>query len=786
VNQTEQLLYCIALQLFAARLLFPRPRIFIRYSSSSSSERRRDNPKLAANRIESSRVEVLEKVRSQPEEEKNEKQIETTSRISPRCLPPIKKHKERNVMPSTPPGMPTTAGHRESLSELKKHVRDRLVETLSEKLRNMSDGDLDAFDAAARQRRQQRGGRLQQQQQQQPSSPPPPSPLRIMKEALLADDNSRLDCAVLTGGLTNYSYKVILRVAGGRGGGGGSGGSSTTDAGGGTAAATTTTTTASDALASSAPTPPPAGGLPPLFPQQTQQQPEPPALFAKVCFPFALWNPVRKVEYDLARVDNEYALMKKFAAKLLESSKDKGDDDGSGAGTVEEKLPIAAPYFHYDMDDSKVLVTEWSEGVDEQWANQFIEGKVDTRIVPKYARLLAKLNAMPVDDPAFNDTVRPSVNALISRTKRLMQFALNPPKDEYDDDGYDDDEDDRPKEDKCIAYLRHELGTEKVMELLQNTHDDFNRREILCHSDTHPFNVLVEPVLRMETDSSSSNIGSRGSKATPQTLFGPDGSFVLCDWEMSFVGPVGRDVGMFLPFPISCAFRHAVQGKREEAEHLLDVTVEFLDAYAAAMRLEQKKKKESASDDEGIEAFLCKQLRNAFATSFSYMLFGMYLMQVQEEFLPPIEVEVIPDGTMSLSAAVEMMEMVNDFKSRSRASVGYVGTIMGLFAFADAEPDITTFQQLRKRYEELMKQEIEELLEYHSQHSSTTSADTPTDAWNTFTPSSTEADEQSLMQHRRQRSRSISRTFLLASGRRVSDSGSLEAGVAAAEAQLQT
>jgi hypothetical protein len=36
------------------------------------------------------------------------------------------------------------------------------------------------------------------------------------------------------------------------------------------------------------------------------------------------------------------------------------------------------PYLLLDVQDMKLLVTQWSDA-DEQWANQFIDGSIDTR-----------------------------------------------------------------------------------------------------------------------------------------------------------------------------------------------------------------------------------------------------------------------------------------------------------------------------------------------------------------------------------------------------------------------
>lgn len=81
-------------------------------------------------------------------------------------------------------------------------------------------------------------------------------------------------------------------------------------------------------------------------------------LFAKLSFSHALWNPDPTMHYDLSRTDNEYKMMKLFHKINPEA--------------------VAVPYLLLDVEDMKLLVTQWSEA-DEQWANQFIDGSVDTR-----------------------------------------------------------------------------------------------------------------------------------------------------------------------------------------------------------------------------------------------------------------------------------------------------------------------------------------------------------------------------------------------------------------------
>jgi hypothetical protein len=120
--------------------------------------------------------------------------------------------------------------------------------------------------------------------------------LRRIGQALLEGDKLQLD--VLSGGYTNYSYRVFL--------------------------------------------------------QKTPNI----QLYAKLSFSRALWNPDPTIRYDLSRTTNEYKMMKLFH---------KINPDA-----------VAVPYLLLDVQDMKLLVTQWSDA-DEQWANQFIDGSIDTR-----------------------------------------------------------------------------------------------------------------------------------------------------------------------------------------------------------------------------------------------------------------------------------------------------------------------------------------------------------------------------------------------------------------------
>lgn len=120
------------------------------------------------------------------------------------------------------------------------------------------------------------------------------------------------------------------------------------------------------------------------------------AVFAKVAFPYALWAPSTDMHYDLSRVTTEFELMNRFSEELKITT-------GSDGNT---KSPIPKPYVLIDIPaceegtspNMKIFVAEWVSPTDEQWGNQFIEGEIDTRVIDQCARTLSMINLADCDD----------------------------------------------------------------------------------------------------------------------------------------------------------------------------------------------------------------------------------------------------------------------------------------------------------------------------------------------------------------------------------------------------
>lgn len=256
-------------------------------------------------------------------------------------------------------------------------------------------------------------------------------------------------------------------------------------------------------------------------------------VFAKLSFEYALWNPDKSAHYDLKRTENEYEIMK----------------------TVSSENPdeVVAPLACWDIEQEgqkmKLLVTEWSKG-DEQFSNQFIDGSVDPRVAPKLANTLATLHAIKDFDPDFNEQVKSCVEGVIELAKNRVQEMCDTthPKDRTE--GY------------CVV-----LGADVLMKVMNDNHTDYHKRECLVHSDCHVFNILVEAKPSIEK----------------LEAFGPDGTVVLCDWEMAYAGPMGRDVGLAMSFPIGCMVAHALNGHMDANKSINQYISSLLDSYSARM-----------------------------------------------------------------------------------------------------------------------------------------------------------------------------------------------------------
>lgn len=334
-------------------------------------------------------------------------------------------------------------------------------------------------------------------------------------------------------------------------------------------------------------------------------------VFAKLCFEFALWNPDKTAHYDLERTENEYKIMEKISSKTH--------------GSVVS--PLGCWNLNHEGQKMKILVTEWSKG-DEQLSNQFIDGAVDPRIAPKIAETVAALHTIEDFDPDFNQQVKPCMENLLEHMKCVAREASKS----------------QDPKDRTESYCTT-LGEDVVMNIINALTANYHQRDCLIHSDCHAFNILVEAKPSIEE----------------LEAFGKNGTMVLCDWEMAMAGPIGRDIGLAMSFPIGCMIAHAMNGHSEANESIEIYINALLDTYFAIMADAGKTEKEMAGILRSIVGW---------CGWFSYL--GFYVLNVQDSF--PVESEqnkkILHDSNGIIGMKLIRLAYDNDYVAASTSVDG--------------------------------------------------------------------------------------------------------------------
>lgn len=195
------------------------------------------------------------------------------------------------------------------------------------------------------------------------------------------------------------------------------------------------------------------------------------AVYAKVAFPYALWDPSRDAHYDLSRVTSEFELMKRFSREFkitLES------------GAV--KSPVPTPYELIDVPaaedgsypNMKIFVSEWVAPTDEQWGNQFIEGEVDNRVIEQCAKTLAMINLADCDKN-FNQGFTECFMKITAGFAPLITGVVE------------------QENDKVVVYARDVLGLEKLKAIVEKWETASQQKECLVHGDAvSEFSRVIE------------------------------------------------------------------------------------------------------------------------------------------------------------------------------------------------------------------------------------------------------------------------------------------------------
>ena len=397
------------------------------------------------------------------------------------------------------------------------------------------------------------------------------------------------------------------------------------------------------------------------------------SIYTKLYLKYAVWDADHKLEFDIQRAVSEFETMQKL-------------NDSSDASS---ESPVATPYCVLDVEagagagagengkeeaePSKLLLAQWATQTEEQWANQFIDGEVDKRVIQKVAKAFAELNLKEVAQD-WNDSARKSMLSLVPLVKLHFTRLNLVPEEECD----------------ALMNLLREVGQDAFDKVVDKYCFQLNNeRQSLCHNDCHPFNIIVEP----KRSAYNASLDDEKGEEHDVNMFGPNGAFVICDWETSICGPQGRDAGLFMSFPIACALCLAVQGHKEQALHLTECAQSFWDTYAQTLM-------ENGKSDE---TDLCRTYRVALGAMGAFQLFHLYMLGLLMDTLP---LEGVPGKEAD----------------KARAAIGVVGMKLLLLSYDETNPSLAslpsseetanldTLEGLKSYYQNLMNNQIDELV----------------------------------------------------------------------------
>ena len=264
-------------------------------------------------------------------------------------------------------------------------------------------------------------------------------------------------------------------------------------------------------------------------------------LFAKLTFTYALVFPDKPCPLD--RTKYEFESLNIYKDVVSKSSKASNE--------------AVTPYFCIDVEgDHKLLVAQFSK-LDEQAANQFIDGSTDIRVSSTLANSLAALHSMKDFDPNHNIDIKPFIQDLVNILEEIFDGMMK------EEDG---DDVDRP------TKLGKSMGKEILDKIISTYRKKLDDRDCIVHGDCHVFNMLVEAKPSIEK----------------LEAFGEKGDIVLIDWEFSRCGPIAIDMGFIHPFPITCLLTHAMSGELSSSENIIKFLDTLWDEYSSTVQTDRE------------------------------------------------------------------------------------------------------------------------------------------------------------------------------------------------------
>ena len=217
------------------------------------------------------------------------------------------------------------------------------------------------------------------------------------------------------------------------------------------------------------------------------------------------------------------------------------------------------PYLCFDIHGSeenmKVLVTQYSSRLEEQAAHLFIDGgSIDEAFATKLATSMSALHNAEVTDPKFNEELKEFMVAMSNTGSMICASYFAEPDGEHD----------------RTVKRAHEIGKEKLDEYLEIYCKEIFATECYIHGDYHLFNILSE---------SNAKSLENGIQST---------DIAIIDWEFATTGPIGRDIGWMLAFPMACALAHTVNGDKASTDQIISFIDSVWETYSSSINLDGK------------------------------------------------------------------------------------------------------------------------------------------------------------------------------------------------------
>merc|ERR1712238_217478 len=255
----------------------------------------------------------------------------------------------------------------------------------------------------------------------------------------------------------------------------------------------------------------------------------------------------------------------------------------------------------------------------------------------------------------------------------------------------------------AVSKVGISIGEKTLDQVLIRYRESLNRTDCYIHGDCYLFNMLVKPAPTMESiiqsfqddtdvEYNDSNDNSGNNKNDT------DGNIALIDWEMSTVGPIGKDIGSFYAFPLACVFAHVINGDYTGSGQSI---LKFLDIlwkeYTTSILLPPGKKGVDSVDD-----IYHQLLGYCGVSTIAYSFLGFHM-----EYLP-----IDGNRTNNLRRIKESLGIIG----LKFMNIGFAGSHDGISGRdSDGHGDSAgeeklTLTALQKKFNEIIKEEINRLI----------------------------------------------------------------------------